>query len=156
MKLYYNMEKYSKLIDEHFKDLSPEEKEVILDIVKNFKKETGVEPKGFYIEKDHSWYEELLDLYNKGEFDTCKEKLEYYKKNNPEYNTDILEFNLMLRDGKHSSMECYSWLYQQKNAREQKFYEEHGFRLNDDFNYLYPELICLADFDRHEKEDTKF
>lgn len=104
-----------------------------------------------YINVDLNWYQELLDLFYEGKFDVVKEKIEYYKENNPEYDTDIIEFNLMLRDGKHNRDECYSWLYKQKNKKEQKFYEEHGFMINNDFNYLYPELICSLDVKNMKK-----
>ena len=84
---------------------------------------------------------EFLELLEKGDINAIEAKLKYCKENHPECNTDIIEFNLMLNDGAHTREECYDWLLKQKYKREQAFYEEHGFYMNMDFNYLYPELI---------------
>jgi hypothetical protein len=102
------------------------------------------------IEDESEWYRELLDLYIEGKFEELSEKVKYYKENYPDFNIDIIEFNLMLHDGKHNTMECYAWLYEQKNKREEKFYQENGFRYSLDFNYLYPELICAKNFENEQ------
>ena len=51
------------------------------------------------------------------------------------------KFNEMLHDGKHTREECYLYLSEQKNKLEQQFYNKHGFYMNMDYNFLYPERI---------------
>lgn len=102
------------------------------------------------IEDESKWHKELLDLYKEGKFEELSEKVKYYKENHPDFNIDVIEFNLMLHDGKHNSTECYAWLYEQKSKREEKFYQENGFRYSLDFNYLYPELICAKTFENEQ------
>ena len=47
----------------------------------------------------------------------------------------------MLHDGKHTREECYLYLSEEKNKLEYKFYQKHGFYMNMDYNFLYPERI---------------
>ena len=51
------------------------------------------------------------------------------------------KFNEMLHDGKHTREECYLYLSEEKNKLEYKFYQKHGFYMNMDYNFLYPERI---------------
>ena len=84
---------------------------------------------------------EFLELLEKGDIDAIEAKLKYCKENHPEYDTDIIEFNLMLNDGAHTREECYDWLHKRKFKREQEFYEKHGIYMDMSFNYLYPEIM---------------
>ena len=51
------------------------------------------------------------------------------------------KFNDMLHDGKHTREECYLYLSEEKNKLEQQFYNKHGFYMNMNYNFLYPERI---------------
>lgn len=53
----------------------------------------------------------------------------------------ILKFNEMLHDGKHTREECYDWLNEEKNKKENDFYNEHGFHMDMSYLFLYPEIM---------------
>ena len=74
---------------------------------------------------------EFLELLEKGDIDAIEAKLKYCKENHPEYDTDIIEFNLMLNDGAHTREECYDWLHKRKFKKEQEFYGITTLKLID-------------------------
>lgn len=53
----------------------------------------------------------------------------------------IYKFNKMLQSGEFSRDECYAWLKTKKEEREAMFEKKHGFYLDMDFDYLYPEVF---------------
>lgn len=77
-----------------------------------------------------------IDKYKKlfGDSDECYVKLD-----------SLIKFNKMLHDGKHTREECYLYLSEEKNKLESEFYNKHGFYMNMDYNFLYPEMIVNED-----------
>lgn len=93
--------------------------------------------------------------------ETLKEKFKYAKafaeaeESAERHSRAIFEFNKMLRSGK-SSLECYQWLQMEQLKEESEFEKKHGFHMNMDFNYLYPEVIGpMPDTYEEWKEELK-
>lgn len=88
-------------------------------------------------EKDKEYIKELLEKYN----DSPK----FQSETSTAINDAINEFNENLHSGKYPAGECYQHLYEQKNKIEHDFYKKHGFHMNMDYAFLYPERLDLTD-----------
>lgn len=73
----------------------------------------------------------------KEHFKNCKE---FKSKSSEQISRAIFEFNKKLRNGA-TAEEAYFWLDCERHKIEQEFFEEHGFHMDFNFSFLYPEII---------------
>lgn len=57
------------------------------------------------------------------------------------YGRTIFDFNKTLRGGRVKPIDAYRWLQEKKQRDEAEFEREHGFRMNMDYLYIYPEVF---------------
>ena len=97
-------------------------------------------------------YKEMLDGLRKDPQmfkNYLLEMLEEYDKDHPEKITDrnskasiaIMKFNEMLQDPGCSNEDAWKFLEDAKLALEKEFYDDHGFYMNMDYMFLYPQII---------------
>lgn len=97
-------------------------------------------------------YREMLDELKKDPHVFPKsliEMIENYEKEHPEVksrrdtraNRAIRKFNEMLYDPNYTTEQAWEFLEEEKNACEYEFFQEHGFYMDMDYQFLYPCMI---------------